>query len=81
MAAGGGPRPRPAAPPGAEKVQTLAGLLPVVAVAPEMRKGQRAREGLASLAIDFDALDRAQRGARWSQRGPVPRRPDPGEVG
>lgn len=45
-------------PPAAEtpKIQTLTGMLPVVAVLPKVRKGQKASEGVAALAIDFDAL-------------------------
>jgi len=41
------------------KVQTLGRSVPVVAVAPKMRGGRNAQEGVASLAIDFDALDSA----------------------
>jgi len=38
------------------KIQTLTGMLPVVAVVPKGRKGQRTSSGIAALAIDFDAL-------------------------
>lgn len=49
----GTPTERPVEAP---KIQTLTGLLPVVAVVPKVRKGQKASEGVAALAIDFDAL-------------------------
>ncbi len=49
----GTPTVRPVVAP---KIQAVAGLLPVVAVAPKVRKGQRAGKGGAALAIDFDAL-------------------------
>ena|GEM_PF-5463575 len=46
----------PVHPAEAPKIQTMVGFLPVVAVAPKARKGQRARERVAALAIDFEAL-------------------------
>lgn len=38
------------------KIQTMVGVLPVLAVVPQARRGQRAREDVAALAIDFETL-------------------------
>ena len=37
-------------------IQIMVGLLPVAAVVPKARNGQRTRDGVTALAIDFEAL-------------------------
>jgi len=41
------------------QLRTLAGFVPVVAVAPQRRQDQKAQEGAASPGIDVDTLDSA----------------------
>ena len=62
-------------PPAAEapEIQTLTGMLPVVAMVPKGRKGQRTSSGIAALATDFDSLASAWQldAARWARGGRV----------